>query len=638
MGNSQSNLLERLDDIASEYILQADFNTLKKLQDKDYCEKVTIVTKDILLKQFSHMDIEYLATRADKGWSVTNMLTKTQQETGENGEKVVKYPSKTNIGYVTNINNPDKPAMCLSVSKFYVKIGHIFSAIVGAIQPQYKTPSGEQYSILTPKDKFASFSIEPVFELTQNGFCFKRIQSLQFGRQDNINRMNPQFCNINKGASTANDLAGVPELEMLYMDDSDEQGNPIMSDKNQRKYRKDLTTFYKRFTGEKDIPDNVTKFSDIQLTQYDGSNHCMDSEYTKPVDPVEERNERENILYVDYALNLNEMIKVTGDLQKRLVNVLNKIFTYAKDNGENEKKITIVPNLTVYKLDNLIVETRNTLLELYIRCEEYFENGVNIYKAIVNDRLLDTNIENIQDQATSATMEYPEEEEPSAQIMPVPIPLMEPPMNSVEEPQEEPYEGEEAEPDVNQGEEYSTPPPLEEEYPESELSEYPLEKQQPIEDTWKTSDMISQKTPQRPDLVTPIYFKSPTPELSPMATPMAPPPELPPMESQMEPPELSPMATPMAPPELPPMESQMASPELSPMESQNINIDNDLEEIGKEENNIYAPTYEEIVTPIVKTPQNITPTYSGENYVQRTTPFTRNYPSTAKPPVPGLNI
>jgi len=58
MGNTKSNILERLDDIASDYILGADFNTLKKMNDKKYCDRVTIVTKDILEKQFSHLDIE----------------------------------------------------------------------------------------------------------------------------------------------------------------------------------------------------------------------------------------------------------------------------------------------------------------------------------------------------------------------------------------------------------------------------------------------------------------------------------------------------------------------------------------------------------------------------------------------------
>ena len=80
MGNTQSNILERLDDIASDYILGADYNTLRKMKEKDYCNKVTIVTKEILEKQFSHLDIEYLATRADDGWAWETMFKSTSKD------------------------------------------------------------------------------------------------------------------------------------------------------------------------------------------------------------------------------------------------------------------------------------------------------------------------------------------------------------------------------------------------------------------------------------------------------------------------------------------------------------------------------------------------------------------------------
>lgn len=428
MGNSQSNILERLDDIASDYILGADFNTMRKMKEKDYCNKVTIVTKDILEKQFSHMDIEYLATRANDGWAWETLFKSTSTNPKDN---TVQYNATDSVGYIRKIENPNKPEMCLSISKFYVKIGHIFSAIVGTIKPRYRFSNGDTFSILTPKKELPPEGEKP-FELSENGFCYKRIETLKFGSDKNPSSINPQFCNSNSKYNSANDIPGVPEFEMLYYDSTDENGNPMMSDRSLSTYRKDLTTFYKRFTDEETLPNEVHKFSDIQLKQYSSSERCMDNKYNQPIQPIGDS--KENSLFEDYALNLREMIQVTGDLQQNLVEILNKIFT-SKKKGDT-LKITIQPKLTMTNVDKLIVETRNKLLELYLRCEEYFENGVNIYKAIVNERIINNTFEEL------ITNDSYSEPSPSAEPEPEPEPIAETESNFGEEPYQEEEEEE----------------------------------------------------------------------------------------------------------------------------------------------------------------------------------------------------
>jgi hypothetical protein len=403
MGNTQSNLLERLDDIASEYILDADYQTLQKLKDQEYCNKVTIVTKEILDKQFHHLDIEYLAKRAKTGWDwdwqsllkKTPFLTRNntvianedpeeeKEENDSRDDNTVTYPDKTHVDFVTNIDNPNKEEMCLSISTFYVKIGHIFAAIVGTIQPVYAFNDGSVYSILTPKQSLPDDNTG-AFRLAENGFCYKRIETLKFGTHKDSSVMNPRFCNSNTPfQNTAKDIPGVPEFEMLYYDEIDKEGNPAMSEQNRKMYEKDLETFYKKFTHQETIPMEIQHFSDIPLIAYDQSEeNCQNQKYNQPIRPM--GSDRESPLFEDYANNLRDMIQVTGDLQQRLVDILNKIFTKKK----GEEKVTIDPKVKMETLDKLIVETRNTLLELFVRCEEYFENGVNIYKAIVNDRII----------------------------------------------------------------------------------------------------------------------------------------------------------------------------------------------------------------------------------------------------------
>jgi hypothetical protein len=398
MGNTQSNILERLDDIASDYILDSDYQTLKKLQDHEYCNKVTIVTKDILDKQFNHLDIDYLAKRARTGWDWNwkkllkqtpflnrfNRVVANDNDEDDEDENTISYSAKAHVDYAANIDNPNKEGMCLAIATFYVKIGHIFAAIVGTIQPMYLFSNGYLYSILTPKDRLPADNTG-VFHLAENGFCYKRIETLKFGTHKDSSVMNPKFCNANSSYhNEVKDIPGVPEFEMLYYDETDKDGKPVMSEKNKKIYDQDLLTFYRKFTDQESLPIEIKRFSDIPLKAYDASlENCQNNNYNQPIQPM--GSSRENPLFEDYANNLREMIQVTSSLQQRLIDILNKLFT--KKSGENNK-VTIDPRVKMDMLDKLIVETRNLLLELYLRCEEYFQNGVNIYKAIVDDRII----------------------------------------------------------------------------------------------------------------------------------------------------------------------------------------------------------------------------------------------------------
>jgi hypothetical protein len=478
-----------------------------------------------LEKQFSHLDIEYLAKRANNGWAWETLF----KSTSSNPDDTIKYSANDSVGYIRKINNPNKPEMCLSISKFYVKIGHIFSAIVGTIKPRYTFSDGEKYSILTPKNELPQG--EKPFQLSENGFCYKRIESLKFGTDKNTSHINPQFCNANRKYSSANDIPGVPEFEVLYYDSTDESGNPMMSDRSLSIYRKDLTTFYKRFTDEEVLPNDIHKFSDIQLKQYNSSERCLNNKYNQPIQPI--GNSRENILFEDYALNLREMIQVTGDLQQNLVEILNKIFTKKKE-GE-KTKITINPNLTISNIDKLITETRNKLLELYLRCEEYFENGVNIYKAIVNERIINNTFEEFnieQPYPDNSVMEH------------------EPELKTPEVEQGEQWEGEQGEEGEQEEEEENEHVFADDEYPQE--SPYEQENNQGYEnippEQYQPPVMIPEQEPQEPQ-PEPVMFPPQPPQPQPEPVMMPPPP---PQQTEPEPV--------MIPPPPPPQQPQQPSP------------------------------------------------------------------------------
>ena len=83
MGNTTSNLnqankkfdnfYEIIDYIATYYILTMDFKSLSKLSEKAYCDKLVVLTTDIIERYFNNMDITYLAQRIKNGVEINDL-------------------------------------------------------------------------------------------------------------------------------------------------------------------------------------------------------------------------------------------------------------------------------------------------------------------------------------------------------------------------------------------------------------------------------------------------------------------------------------------------------------------------------------------------------------------------------------
>ena len=55
--NSMSEPAQIIDYIATHYILTMDFQSLKKLYDKDYCDKLVILTSNIVEQYFNDLQL-----------------------------------------------------------------------------------------------------------------------------------------------------------------------------------------------------------------------------------------------------------------------------------------------------------------------------------------------------------------------------------------------------------------------------------------------------------------------------------------------------------------------------------------------------------------------------------------------------
>ena len=97
-----------------------------------------------------------------------------------------------------------------------------------------------------------------------------------------------------------------------------------------------------------------------------------------------------NKLFSNYANNLKKMVQTANKNQEALLNIINQIFVYTIDPQTNKKKIRISPSLTEDRLQEIVVETRSLIIKLYLTCEMDYVNGLKMYEAIVEQKILDT--------------------------------------------------------------------------------------------------------------------------------------------------------------------------------------------------------------------------------------------------------
>ena len=394
------NFYDIIDYISTYYILTMDFKSLSKLSEKEYCDKLVILTSDIIERYFNEMEISYLAQRTKKGVLINNMAKEN-----------ITFMNRDNLDTLDVSNDEQKSIkkkrVCIGIAKFYIKIAHVFAAIVMTINPvyTYKDATGNTKKTgLLEKDKIPKNVKRKLYKLN---ICDNRIRALK--REDatqsdkeNIT-MQPKICDMNTNKDgnekTLADEPGITELMRLYLDDNYDYSNGSftgMSDSTKSKFMKDLKLFYTAFTGNEIMPLNITKFSDIKLRDY----------------------------------NIKKMIHTAVDNQSKLLSVINELFTYVNDPYTKKKVIRVNPKLTEESLQKVVEKTRYLIVDLYVKCENDYVTGIKLYEAIVESKILETTqnqIEMLKKEASKIikeTKEVVSENEPSF-VKPAPIEQME---------------------------------------------------------------------------------------------------------------------------------------------------------------------------------------------------------------------
>jgi hypothetical protein len=432
MGNSTSsnkqaktefdNFYNIIDYIATYYILTMDFKSLSKLSEKAYCDKLVILTSDIIDRYFNDMDVTFLAQRIKDGSEVNELKT----------EKI-RFINKDSLDSLDVSNDTQKSIrkkrVCIGIAKFYVKIAHVFSAIVMTINPvyTYKDATGTTVkTTLLEKDKIPKGVNRKLYKLN---ICDNRIRALKRGEEvdeatGNVT-IQPRVCDMNSTTTglekTLQDEPGIPELMRLYLDDKYDYSNGSfngMSKETEKQFRKDLKLFYTTFTGNSEMPDTIQKFSDIKLRDYSKKPGCQPP--TSALKGKYTLNKKDD-LFVKYADNIKKMIQSASDNQYKLLDIINELFTYVNDPYSGKRVIRINPKLTDESLQKAVEKTRKYIVNLYVKCENDYITGVQLFEAIVESKIVETTekqIENLKREAHNIIKETKKASQPVKENIP----------------------------------------------------------------------------------------------------------------------------------------------------------------------------------------------------------------------------
>ena len=419
-GGREKRLGDALDYIASYYILTMDFQSLRKLYEKEYCDELIVLTSEIVNRYFSDIEIAHLASRVEQGAAAdvgANASLPVASLPVAPLDKVL-FLKKSDLVHLDELDSERKRELCNQIAKFYIKIAHLFSAILTTINPEYVYTDSSGKKVKRKLSEKSNIPADAVIETVNSNLCESRIDALkgegsipleQEKRQESESQseeeeeitIKPAICSMDiytrrlegaSGEDSLEDAPGIPELMELYYDaDYDYASGQFkgMTEETQRQFEEDLKRFYTVFTESETMPETVKKFSDIKLKDYSKNKVCEGRH------PVFEREIKgkgtKNKLFADYANNLRQMVASVNEKQQELLETINKLFVYVKDPKNPEKEIIRVnPELTDSMLHDLVAETRTSIVELYLKCETDFVEGIKLYEAIVEAQILET--------------------------------------------------------------------------------------------------------------------------------------------------------------------------------------------------------------------------------------------------------
>jgi hypothetical protein len=410
------NILVLMDMIAAKLVLTQNFEDLTKLEDKKYCDDLTILTSKVIQERLSSIEVSYLNQRIKDGYTIDE----------ETSEKII-FLKDNDLPKLDITNANKKRRICMGISRFYVRVAQLFAAIVNTINPiyTYRDEAGIIQKVPFMQKMHIPENMRKNAKVSRSGLCTNRIQSLMVNalKDTEITELNSpnmeqniqqettfkggnketydiknKVCSMNSNTKILNgkevietkhliDEPGIPELMNLYKDVFDYKTGKYtsMSEQSKKAYMRDLQIFYKAFTGKEVMPPEIQTFSDIPLKDFHNSPACK--EPNQGLNTSFKNVEISNTLMSIYGAKLSKMIQNMNTNQNKLIEILDKVFVYRIDPKTQNKIITLHPNLSIEKLEKIIEKSREYIVNIFVGCENDFMSTLGAFEAIVEEQI-----------------------------------------------------------------------------------------------------------------------------------------------------------------------------------------------------------------------------------------------------------
>ena len=379
-----TSLIDYVDMIATNYILKQNMIDMIRFTDKEYYDNMIILTSYIMKNQLNNLDIGILKNRVIEGYRDNN----------NNGMNENMYVANTNkLREITMKNEKMKQKSLMIISKFYIKIMTLFSAIVATIDPQYVYEDDEgnkRYFNLREYNSYKKLDKESkelrISRLDNPmGLVKKRLailkNKLQHKSESNTDSeyivLNPgeKFCEENTNGYKLNDEIGIQELDVLYFDEFDYETNTWnkRSKIMQQKYDEDVLTFYQIFTGIKEKPEFVKTFADIETLQFHQLKRCVNKDHYQDL-----LVSKKDTLFQKYMEKIYMIQNITKSYKRKMLHILKQVIVPSQ--GNSDTSFTIAPSLQMELLLGYQDDVRNCINQIYLNCERLFIEALILYE------------------------------------------------------------------------------------------------------------------------------------------------------------------------------------------------------------------------------------------------------------------
>jgi len=212
-----TEFLAKLNEIATDYILGQNFQDMVRLTNSKYCDDLVIITSKILKKSFFSNQIQVIYNKISEG-------------------------SIEHSSYVyanTSITKEQTRKLCIEIAKYYVRIAHLFAAIITTLNPvfSWRSSASSSRAILSPhipksKDDTMGLDDDDDDEVEKNLVEVDNIEKTTLENKQYISEMakNLKIENMNFCNSRIADLIDIDELTDLVNDDSIVSGASSVSE------------------------------------------------------------------------------------------------------------------------------------------------------------------------------------------------------------------------------------------------------------------------------------------------------------------------------------------------------------------------------------------------------------------------